>query len=153
IFYGEKSIDGRPASQLVAHEVAHQWFGNSVTESDWDEVWLSEGFATYFAMLFAEHAEGREAFQKLLKRSRQTVLATETTHPQTPVVHNNLADMQLVLNPLVYQKGAWILHMLRGLIGDEAFAAGIRDYYQTHRDRNATTDDFRKAMEKSSGKE
>ena len=62
IFYGENNVSGRGVTGLVAHEVAHQWFGDSVTERDWDDVWLSEGFATYFALLFLEHDSGRDAF-------------------------------------------------------------------------------------------
>ena len=77
IFFGERTVNGRPASSLVAHEIAHQWFGDSVTESDWDDVWLSEGFATYFALLAAEHYEGRDAFVAGLKRSRTAVFNAE----------------------------------------------------------------------------
>ena len=62
IFYGERSVFGRDITGLVAHEIAHQWFGDAVTERDWDDVWLSEGFATYFALLFTEHDSGRDAF-------------------------------------------------------------------------------------------
>ena len=63
----------QPATNLVAHEVAHQWFGDSVTEKDWDDVWLSEGFATYFALLCTEHYEGRDAFVAALKHAREVV--------------------------------------------------------------------------------
>ena len=153
IFYGEKSVTGKAATDLVAHEIAHQWFGDAVTENDWDDVWLSEGFATYFTLLATEHYEGRDAFSVGLKKSRETVFALEKKLPGVPVIHNNLSDMTKVLNGLIYQKGGWTLHMLRGLIGDDAFWAGIRDYYARYRDRNATTDDFRHIMEQHSGKE
>jgi len=103
IFYGEKSVASGHAP--VVHEIAHQWFGDSVTERDWDDVWLSEGFATYFALLFTEHDEGRDAFVDGLKRSRQQILQLEQKLPDTPVIHRNLADMTKVLNNLVYQKG------------------------------------------------
>src|SRR5688572_2055377 len=73
IFYGERIVNGRPATSLVAHEIAHQWFGDSVTESDWDDVWLSEGFATYFARLTSEHYDGRDAFLAGLKQSRISI--------------------------------------------------------------------------------
>ncbi len=146
VFYGERSVAGRPASSLVAHEVAHQWFGDSVTEKDWDDVWLSEGFATYFALLTTEHYEGRDAFVADLKRSRDAIFA----QPAKAVLHNNLSDMKNVLNRLIYEKGAWALHMLRGQIGDDAFWAGIREYYRRYRDSNASTDDFRRVMEETS---
>jgi aminopeptidase N len=151
IFYGEASVTNRPATSLVAHEIAHQWFGDSVSESDWDDVWLSEGFATYFALLCTEHYEGRDAFVAGLKRSRASVFTTEKRLPGVAVVHDNLADMSKVLNQIVYQKGGWTLHMLRGRIGDDKFWAGIRDYYSRYRNGNATTADLRRVMEENSG--
>jgi aminopeptidase N len=151
IFYGEASVTNRPATNLVAHEIAHQWFGDSVTEKDWDDVWLSEGFATYFTLLTTEHYEGRDAFVAGLKRSRETILSLEKKNPEMAVRHKNLDDMKKVLNQMVYQKGGWTLHMLRGQIGDSKFWAGIRDYYLRYRDSNASTDDFRKVMEENSG--
>jgi aminopeptidase N len=150
IFYGEKSVtSGRVP---VIHEIAHQWFGNSVTERDWDDVWLSEGFATYFAHLYTEHHEGREAFVHGLAENRANVLELESKTPDTPVIHRNLADMQRVLNQLVYQKGGWILHMLRAEVGTDMFWKGTREYYRRYRDQNASSDDFRQVMEQASGK-
>jgi aminopeptidase N len=151
IFYGETSVTNKPATNLVAHETAHQWFGDSVTEKDWDDVWLSEGFATYFTLLSTEHYEGRDAFVAGLKRSRTTVFTTEKRMPGVSVAHRNLDDMSKVLNQIVYQKGGWMLHMLRAQIGDEKFWAGIRDYYARYRNANASTADFRRVMEENSG--
>lgn len=151
IFYGEKNVaDGRVP---VVHEVAHQWFGDAVTERDWDDVWLSEGFATYFTLLYTEHFDGRDAFVAGLKRSREQVRELETRLPDTPVLHRNLSEMRRVLNQLVYQKGGWTLHMLRGLIGSEAFWSGIRDYYRRYQNQNASTDEFRRVMEEASGQD
>jgi aminopeptidase N len=151
IFYGEKGVaSGRGP---VAHEIAHQWFGNSVTERDWDDVWLSEGFATYFALLYVEQFQGRDAFVQGLMRSRTTILQLEQKRPDTPVIHRNLSDMERLLNQFVYQKGGWILHMLRRELGDEAFWRGIREYYRRYRDRNASTDELRQVMEGTSGKD
>lgn len=152
IFYGEKSITGRPIVSLVAHEIAHQWFGDCVTESDWDDVWLSEGFATYLTLLYTEHYDGRDAFVAGLVRARETVRSAEKRSPDTPIVHRNLADMSRVLNSFVYQKGGWVLHMLRRLVGEESFARGLLTYYRRYRNQNATTDDFREVMEQASGR-
>ena len=149
IFYGEKGVANGQAP--VVHEIAHQWWGNSVTERDWDEVWLSEGFATYFTLLFTEHDRGRDAFVEGLQRSRATVLQLEQKLPDTPVVHRNLADMNRVLNNLVYQKGGWVLHMLRAEIGTDAFWKGIREYYARYRNQNASTAELRAVMEEVSG--
>jgi aminopeptidase N len=153
IFYGERSVSGRGVTGLVAHEVAHQWFGDAVTERDWDDVWLSEGFATYFALLFTEHDSGRDAFLAGLKRSREAVFTIEKRNPGLAVIHDNLSDTRRVLNGLVYQKGGWTLHMLRGRLGTDAFWAGIRDYYRRYRDGNVSTDDFRRVMEENSGQD
>jgi aminopeptidase N len=152
IFYGENNIRGFGTPALVAHEIAHQWFGNSVTEKDWDDVWLSEGFATYFALLYAEHYNGRDAFVRGLKQSRETVFSIERRRP-VPVIHDNLADLRNIFDAPVYQKGAWTLHMLREQVGTEKFFAGLRAYYKKHRDGNATTDDLRKIMEEQSGQD
>jgi aminopeptidase N len=149
IFYGERSINGAPAFHLVAHEIAHQWFGDSVTEKDWDDVWLSEGFATYFALLATEHYEGRDAFVAGLKRSRTQVFATQQRMPGVAVVQDK--PWSGIPNAIVYQKGGWVLHMLRGQIGTEKFWAGIREYYRRYRDANASTADFRRVMEEVSG--
>jgi aminopeptidase N len=153
IFYGERNVTGRGVDNLVAHEVAHQWFGDAVTERDWDDVWLSEGFATYFALLFLEHDKGRDAFVAGLKRSREVVLATEKSRPELAVIHRNLADTRNVLNRLVYEKGGWVLHMLRGRLGTPTFWSGIREYYRRHRDGNVSTEDFRRVMEEVSGQD
>jgi aminopeptidase N len=150
IFYGEKGVSAGRGP--VVHEIAHQWFGNSVTEKDWDDVWLSEGFATYFALLFTEHDEGRDAFADGLRRSRAQVLQLEQKLPDAPVIHRNLSDMSKVLNNLVYQKGGWVLHMLRQEVGTANFWMAIRDYYRRYRDGNASTADLRAVFEQASGK-
>jgi aminopeptidase N len=152
-FFGQNSIGDRPLASLVWHEVSHQWFGDSVTEKDWDDVWLSEGFATYFASLAQEHIEGRDAFVESMKRSRTAILAMEKRAPAVPVVHDNLPEIAGGRAPagIVYQKGAWTLHMLRGAAGNEKFWAGIREYYRRFRDGNASTADFRQVMEEVSG--
>jgi len=156
IFYGESSVSGDRSARwrsVITHEIAHQWFGNAVTESDWDDVWLSEGFATYFTLLFVEHADGHDAFIEGVKSSRATVLAFDEKNPTYRVVHDNLADMKQVLTGHIYQKGGWTLHMLRGIVGDEAFWTGIRTYYKRYRDGNASTADFVRVMEEASGKD
>jgi aminopeptidase N len=151
IFYGERGVTVGRAP--VVHEVAHQWFGNAVTERDWDDVWLSEGFATYFTLLYTEQYEGRDAFVAGLKRSRNSILDLEKKLPDTPIIHRNLSDMRRVLNQIVYQKGGWTLHMLRGLIGTENFWTGIREYYRRYMNQNTSTDELRRIMEATSGKD
>jgi aminopeptidase N len=154
IFYDDDSVSGTGSVRwrnVVIHEIAHQWFGNSVTERDWDDVWLSEGFATYFTLLYIEHAHGRDAFVSGLEDSRRRVLEFDAKRPEYRIVHDNLADMRDVLTPQIYQKGAWVLHMLRTMVGDVPFWRGIREYYARYKDRNATTADFRQVMAETSG--
>jgi aminopeptidase N len=156
IFYSAGSVAGtRPVRwrNVVIHEIAHQWFGNAVTESDWDNVWLSEGFATYFTLLFIEHAYGRDEFAAGLRDSRRSIIDFDARRPDYRVVHANLADMADVTTGMTYQKGSWTLHMLRQELGDDRFWAGIRDYYARFRDKNATTDDFKLAMERAAGRD
>jgi len=149
IFYGEKGVASGRAP--VVHEVAHQWWGDAVTEKDWDDVWLSEGFATYFTHLYTEQFSGRDLFVRNLRADVQTIVAAQQAAPDQPIVHRNLSDMSRVLNRLVYQKGGWVLHMLRGVIGTDRFWVGIRDYYARYRNQNASTDDFRQTMERAGG--
>jgi aminopeptidase N len=156
IMYDQSSVDGtRPRRwrNVIIHEIAHQWFGNAVTESDWNDVWLSEGFATYFTLLFIEHAYGRDEFAQGLRDSRKTIVDFYEKRPDYRVVHENLSDMAQVTTGMTYQKGAWVLHMLRQRIGDDRFWAGIRDYYARHMNGTASTNAFRITMEQASGQD
>jgi aminopeptidase N len=156
IFYGQDLLTGERGQprlrNIIIHEIAHQWWGNAVTESDWNDVWLSEGFATYFTLLFREHAYGRDDFVRGLEESRREVLEFHGKEPSYRIVHENLDDMSKVTTRQTYEKGAFVLHMLRGLVGDGAFWRGVRAYYEEFRNRNATTDDFRRKMEEASGR-
>ena len=154
ILYGDKSVTGKRETRwrnIIIHEVAHQWFGNAVTEYDWDDVWLSEGFATYFTLLFREHAYGREDFVSGLISSRDRVWKFYEKNKNYQIVHDNLSDMSQVTTSNTYQKGAWILHMLRNLVGKETFQNGIRNYYLRYLNSHASTEDFKHEMEKVSG--
>ena len=154
IFYGDKSVTGERTERwrnVIIHEIAHQWFGNSVTEYDWDDVWLSEGITTYFTLLFIEHAYGREAFVNGLKKSRKTIFEFYDMNPNYRIAHDDLSDMGNVTTRMTYQKGAWIMHMLRNRIGDVDFRKGIRSYYRKFFNANASTIDLIREMESASG--
>ena len=152
IFFDEKAFDGSGKLEtVVAHEIAHQWFGDSVTESDWHHLWLSEGFATYFEKLFFEHADGRERFLREMLDDKAAYLQAYAGNPR-PIYDPQITDLFALLNANNYQKGGWLLHMLRHLVGDQKFFAGIRDYYRGNRDRNALTADFQGAMERAAGR-
>ena len=136
---------------LIAHEIAHQWFGDSVTESTWSDLWLSEGFATYFAGLFVQRYEGEEAFQRYMRNAATTVFEYEKKK-RVPIFDRDTESLMELLNPNNYQKGAWVLHMLRSNLGDDVFFRGIRAYYESHKNSVASTEDLRVALEKASGK-
>ena len=155
IFYSDVSVTGDRSVRwrnVVIHEVAHQWFGNCVTEYDWDDVWLSEGFATYFTLMFREHAYGRDDFVNGLNDAKRLVYNHYKTDKESSIVHNNLKEMKDVLTySLQYQKGAWVLHMLRNYIGEDNFRKGIRNYYKKYYNSTTTTNQFKTEMEVVSG--
>jgi hypothetical protein len=143
------SFSGYP-SFFIAHEIAHQWWGQAVGWKNYHEQWISEGFSQYFAALFAERERGPGQFVSVLRQMRKTAIDTS---PQGPVYLGyrlgHLRNEGRVFRALVYNKGAMVLHMLRRLVGDEVFFAGLRDFYATWQFRKAGTDDFRAAMEKA----
>jgi hypothetical protein len=139
-------------SFFIAHELAHQWWGQAVGWKNYHEQWISEGFSQYFAALYAERERGPEQFAVVLRQMRRWAIEMS---PQGPVYLGyrlgHIKDEGRVFRALVYNKGAMVLHMLRRLMGDEPFFAGLRDFYATWRYSKAGTDDFRLAMEKAGG--
>ncbi|MFL6211599.1 MAG: M1 family metallopeptidase [Pyrinomonadaceae bacterium] len=140
----------RAVVEVVAHETAHQWFGDAVTPATWADLWLSEGFATYFAGLFVEHEEGAVLFRKYMQRQAETYLTYERKR-RAPIYDTETVKLNDLLNANNYQKGAWVLHMLRAQLGDAAFFAGLKRYYHAHAGATATTEDLRGALEQTSG--
>lgn len=152
IFYTESVVGGRNPEKLIAHESAHQWFGNSVAEWDWYHVWLSEGFATYFALLYLEHTYGVERMTTDLKADRENIIKYYQKNPK-PIVDTTITEIGKVLSTNTYQKASWVLHMLRQKIGDASFWKGIRTFYATYQNGNVLTGDFQKVMEGASGQD
>jgi len=156
IFYGEDLVNGKRDERIrniVIHEIAHQWFGNAITETTWDDAWLSEGFATFFTLLFIEKEYGKEEYKKGISKAKKTVFDLSLKIPDFSIIGNRTAENEPVTNGLTYQKGAWVLHMLRDLLGEKSFQKGIRAYYAKYFNSNTTTDEFRLEMEKASGKD
>ncbi len=140
----------RMGESVIAHETVHQWFGDDVTEARWSDLWLSEGFASYFDPLYYRSRDGDAAFRARMERARQQYITSDVVG--YPVVHDT-TDLYWLLNANNYQKGAWVLHMLRGVVGDSAFFRGVRRYHAEHAHGTAMTGDFRAAMETEAGED
>ncbi|HVU57396.1 MAG TPA: M1 family metallopeptidase [Puia sp.] len=153
ICYFENSVNSPGVESLMAHEIAHQWFGDAVTEIQWRHLWLSEGFATYMTHCYLESQYGADTLKAGLRKDRATAIAFEKKR-MTPVVDSSVhSDYMELLNPNSYQKGGWVLHMLRRKIGDSLFWKAISTYYTTYRNGNASTEDLEKIVEKVSGQD
>jgi hypothetical protein len=136
---------------FLAHELAHQWFGQAVGWKNYHEQWLSEGFAQYFAALYAKERRGEGAFRDVLRQFRRWAVEDSDQGPiYLGYRLGHIKGESKVFRAVVYNKGAAVLHMLRRLLGDEAFFAGLRQFYASHRFRKAGTDDLRKSMEAAS---
>ena len=146
------SFDGFPEF-FLAHELAHQWWGQALGWKNYHEQWLSEGFAQYFAALYGRQARGDRVFSDMLRQFRRWSLAQSDQGP----VHlgyrlGHIKSDLRVYRAIVYNKGAAVLHMLRRLLGDEAFFAGLRRFYDDRRFQKAGTDDLERALEAESGR-
>ena len=138
---------------FLAHEIAHQWWGQAVGWKNYHEQWLSEGFAQYFAALYAQRAHGDATFYAMLRQFRRWSLSESEEGPIDLGYRLGLIRGQgRIFRALVYNKGASVLHMLRRLLGDEAFFNGLRRFYAEQKFRKAGTDDFERAMEEASGR-
>ncbi|MBI5365932.1 MAG: HEAT repeat domain-containing protein [Planctomycetes bacterium] len=146
--HGEESSEG-----LVAHELAHQWWGDLLTCADWSHIWLNEGFATYFAALYTEHAAGADDFRLEMQGNLDAYLGEDGGEYRRPIVCDRYAEPMDLFDSHAYSKGALVLHYLRFVLGDAAWWKGIALYAARHGGTNVTTGDFRKAMEESSGKD
>jgi aminopeptidase N len=151
IFYDDKLFATHTLKDgIIAHETAHQWFGDAVTEREWSHLWLSEGFATYFAALWTKFVRGDVAFHAEMAGIRKQVLGDQVVATR-PVIDSEQTDYLKLLNANSYQKGGYILYMLNEQLGDSTFFAGLRSYYATYRHGTALSDDLRAELEKSSG--
>jgi aminopeptidase N len=134
---------------LIAHEMAHQWFGDLITCADWRHTWLNEGFATYFEALWEEHAYGRDVFDWNELRAGRSI----TSFPaRIPVVPQNGQDGNSAY-AMIYNKGGWTLHMVRGQLGDARFWKAIQFYTKKFSYQVATTSDFVEAISESTGQD
>ena len=141
-------------SFFLAHELAHQWWGQGVSGQNYHERWLSEGVAQYAAALWTRHSEGEDTFRDVLERMGRWALRMTNKGP----IHlgyrlGHLKNDPQIFRAVVYDKGAYVLHMLRGIVGEEAFRRGLTSFQAAHRFAKAGTDDLRQSLEEASGKD
>ena len=138
---------------IIAHELSHQWFGDLVTCESWSHLVLNEGFATYGEQLWLEHKLGKDA---ALQKSYNTInryLNYAKNNSDDAIINFNYKDKEDMFNTLTYQKGSRVLHLLRSILGDEAFFEGVKNYLSKHAFSNAEIDDLRKEFEQVSGQD
>lgn len=150
-FQTSYSLTNRNAVNLVAHELAHQWFGDLVTCADWSHAWLNEGFATYMQALYVERSRGVDALRWDLHIKAEDFFDEDRDVHRRPMVERRYVYADDMFEAAIYEKGAWMLHELRYIMGDKAFFGGIKEYLARFAFKNADTHDFRKVMEASSG--
>lgn len=142
--FGSNILNNPNGELTIAHELAHQWFGNSVTLASWQDIWLNEGFASYAMWLWYEYSRGDEAFEGLLRNNYELLASNDFPPVGDP-------SSQSLFNPAVYFRGAWTLHALRLEVGDEIFFNILRTYAERFAYSNATTDDFIAIAEELAG--
>ncbi|MCX6024241.1 MAG: M1 family aminopeptidase [Chloroflexi bacterium] len=140
------------ADGIVAHELAHQWFGDLVTCRDWSHGWLNEGFATYFDALYTEHHKGRDEFLVQMRGNAETYLAEDGGHYRRPLVTNVYNDPMDMFDRHLYEKGSLVLHMLRNVLGDVLWWKAINHYVTKHQYQWVVTADLQRAIEESTGR-
>lgn len=142
-----------PNDEIIAHELFHQWFGDLVTCESWPHLFLNEGFATYGEQLWLEYKYGVNASQRESYETMKRYLNYANQVQDGPIANFNYKNPDDMFNTLTYQKGSRVLHLLRSILGDDAFFAGLKIYLTEYRYQTAEIDDFRQVMEKVSGKD
>ncbi|MGH8085477.1 MAG: M1 family metallopeptidase [Lysobacter sp.] len=151
--HGRHVLENPSAQALIAHEAAHQWWGNMVTCRSWNHFWLNEGFANFMAAAYLQHRFGDAHYRTQVegwKRRLDRLRADGTDHP---LVYQSWDSPSADDRAVVYQKGAYVLHLLREELGEREFWRGVRTYTRTHYGQSVTTADFRRAMERASGRD
>jgi aminopeptidase N len=135
---------------LVAHELAHQWFGNLVTCKDWSQIWLNEGFATYYEHLYDEHKHGREEFLYRMWQGARSI--SGQANDSRPIVSREYGRPDDLFDWRAYGKGAWVLHMLRNDLGNDLYRRCIQTYLERHQYGSVVTEDLNAVIEELSGR-
>lgn len=152
VLHDERAHLDYSADSLVAHELAHQWFGDLITTRDWAHAWLNEGFATYFDALYKEHHQGEDEFHNWMRGVAQTYFSEDPSHYRRPLVSNIYHQPIDLFDRHLYEKGALVLHMIRYLLGDGLFWKSLNHYLNKHRAQNIMSLDFQRAIEEATGR-
>ncbi|HVG93492.1 MAG TPA: M1 family aminopeptidase [Planctomycetota bacterium] len=150
--YDERAGLDHDADDLVAHELAHQWWGDLLTCRDWSHAWLNEGFATWSEEIFREHHLGADEATMHVLQAAKRYLAEDGGEYRRPIVCKEYDEPIDVFDRHLYEKGGWVLRMLRAELGEEPFWRSIRHYARTNRGRTVVTDDLRRAIEEATGR-
>jgi aminopeptidase N len=140
------------ADGLLAHELAHQWFGDLLTCREWAHAWLNEGFATYFEALFTEQAKGIDEFRYELYQNAQIYMGEDSGRYRRPIVHNVYNEPIDIFDRHLYEKGSLVLHMIRTVLGDDLWRKAIHYYVANHKNTNVTTPDLQRSIERATGR-
>ena len=151
VLLDERAAIDVSSDELIAHELAHQWFGNLVTCRDWSHAWLNEGFATFLELVYREHHLGRDEYELALRDDLGAYLSEADSRYQRPVVCLDYQAPVEVFDRHLYQKGALLLHVLRRSLGEEPFWRGVRCYLERHAGGEVETRDLQRALEAASG--
>lgn len=150
--YGQEVLADATQTSLIAHEAAHQWWGNRVTCAGWEHFWLNEGFANFMTAAWLQHAQGEAAYQAMVQGWEQRLLALRKKGADRPLVYPDWNKPSADDRAVVYKKGAYVLHRLRLELGEELFWRGLREYTQANDGRSVVTADFQRAMERAAGR-
>lgn len=151
--HGRGVLDNPADQALIAHEAAHQWWGALVTCQDWTHFWLNEGFANFMAAAYLQHRFGEAAYAEQVAGWKQRLDRLRASGTDRPLTFDRWYKPTADDRAVVYQKGAYVLHLLREELGEDAFWSGIRAYTLQHQGGSVTGADFRRAMERSSGRD
>ena len=149
--YDERARLDVDADALIAHEIAHQWFGDLLTCRDWSHGWLNEGFATFMELAYAEHNKGRDEFLYALRQEMDSYLG-EAGRYKRPIVTNVYNEPIDLFDRHLYEKGGIVLNMLRAYLGEALFWKAINRYATSRRSTNVVTPDLQRAIEEATGK-
>jgi aminopeptidase N len=150
--HDERSHEDQKMDSLIAHELAHQWYGDLITCKDWSQGWLNEGFATFFEQLWREHDEGFDAARYGFRQEAESYFEEDAKSYRRPIVTRVYKDPIEVFDHHLYEKGALVLDMLRFELGDALFWKGLRHYTRKHRGENVVTADLARAFEEATGR-